>query len=683
MRLRLVGLLLGAALTSACTSRQGGDDGGPHDAGLRTPPELHLWTPDGAEGPPGAWIDTVVTASGDLGADGWSLSLEGLPEGISARFEPPELTATHGALLRLDVSPTAAQGLLALKVVATRGAHRLEAELPVTIVERTDLAADFVVQVRAPLEIGPTGALGLSLSGYVVEYPAQVLSIAGFSGEVRLLAQDPTGIITLVPSVVNVAPGVPAAARVKVRVTNEPPGGVVGVQRRTWHAASGLSAATVELAPAPHLNVLPFSRTWLQPGATAAGALRVDTWQVGTFSVTAPPVSGVSATVGAFSSGTAALTVTAASDAAPGPRELLFTASADGQQAERTARVVVLGSTSALASPELLAPLLQRDAGAPETAVALDLVIDGAGLELGRSGAGWWIAREANGFVAEYQGPQPPAAWIAGVLGGRVTATTSTIAVSLTETRGDVGTRVWSLPGVPGSRVALAYDDAKRLWCAVTVDPGVLHIWQMDATTTSAPSEVSEGLPTQVISAGPWLAAGVGPPTVAFARNGDLHVMQRTGATWSELPAVGVSAGLLPLDVELAMDDMGRVVIAWVEDAAVHVQRLESGAWVELGPVPRAAEPIPREVALVIDRGAPIVLWAEAAYEPPPQARLEGLASRLWFTRFETGAWRAPVDLQLDPEADARSLHAALGPDGKVVLAWTEDGVVVLLRGSP
>ncbi len=241
------------------------------------------------------------------------------------------------------------------------------------------------------------------------------------------------------------------------------------------------------------------------------------------------------------------------------------------------------------------------------------------------------------------------------------------------------------MPGGVGSRAALAYDTSKRLWAAVTVDPGVLHLWRMDALSspTAVPVEFSTGLPTMAISGGPWLAVGATVPTVAFVKGGATHVMQLSGTMWAEFPDVGLSAGQVALDAALATDDLGRPVFAWVEDAAVHVKRFESGAWAELGVVPLTAGAVPRELSLVIDRGAPILVWSEASYEPPPAARLDGFTSHVWFSRFESGAWRNAADLQLDPGADARSLAATLGPDGKLVIGWTEDRVVVVVRGLP
>jgi hypothetical protein len=686
LRLGCLALLLVACDESPTRTDGGVDAGTLQDAGPGVAPQLHLWTPGGEGGPPGAWIDSVVSASGDLGAGAWSLSAEGLPPTVAARFEPPELTAAHGALLRLDVATTAAMGFVTVKVVATQGTTRLEADLPLVISERTDLPADFVLQVRPPIRVGPTGALELSLSGTQADFPAQVLSLGGFSGEVRLLAQDPAGLLTVTPATLSVGPGTPAGATVSVRVSDEAPGQLVAVHRRQWRPA-GWSGATPALQPTPGLNVLPLPRTWVRPGAEARSTVRVQAWGLSnpTFTLAPGTAPGVTATGGAFTDRAAPLTITASAGALAGPRALPLTVSTNGLQAQRSARVVVLSLTSALASPELLAPSLQRDAGTPTTAFGLDLIIDGAGLEVGRLESGWWRARESTGFAPELVDTERPAARIAGVLGGRATANVFPNTVGITETRSDVGTRPWSLPGGTGSRVALAYDASRRLWCAATVAPGVLRAWRMDAASspTAVPVELSTGLPTQVIEGGPWLTAGVGAPTVAFVKDGVFRVLQLSGSAWSELPDVGVAAGQRPLDVALVMDDLGRPVLGWVEDAALHVKRLEGGAWVELGPVPRAPGTLPRELALVIDRGAPIVVWSEAAYEPPPQARLEALGSHVWFTRFESGAFRAPVDLQQDPDADATAVEAALGPDGKLVIAWTEDRVVVLVRGQP
>lgn len=109
------------------------------------------------------------------------MSIESLPEGLSASFDPPTIDAPGATTLTVDVHPDAVGGDHLLNLIATAGA--LEANLPVRIGVRTGDELPVPTLVSPPageLAVTPGMYLEWSAQSEASEYHVQIASDAAF-----------------------------------------------------------------------------------------------------------------------------------------------------------------------------------------------------------------------------------------------------------------------------------------------------------------------------------------------------------------------------------------------------------------------------------------------------------------------------------------------------------------------
>ena len=205
------------------------------DFGLSVAPGSITMAPNSS----GNAVVTVSSLNGFSGAT--SLSISGLPSGVTASFGPPSVTPSAGgsasSTLTLAVSSSASAGSFTLTIGGTSGSLSHTAALSLTV---SGSSPDFTLSV-SPGSIHLSAAKGSSSAATVI-----VGSLGGFSGATSLsLTGLPSGVAaSFAPATVTPAPGGSASSTLTLSVPVSAPVGTFTVKIT---AAAGSTSHTVNL----------------------------------------------------------------------------------------------------------------------------------------------------------------------------------------------------------------------------------------------------------------------------------------------------------------------------------------------------------------------------------------------------------------------------------------------------
>lgn len=643
-------------------------------------PELFLF-PLSLELPPGGWGDVVVRCQAPLQDTVWSLSLEGVPTGISADLEHDEVSAARpGTVLHVEAGAVATPGAT-LTVRATRGAHSVLQALPLSVLGG---GPDFSVHLSWPAVVAPSSAVvpRPGVDG-ALEGRVRVVSRGGFAGEVQLFVVGGPPDATVLPSSVNVAPGLAGEA-----VVRNPEGASLSVRAlsgQVVHSDIGSVSFTGRNDEAVALDFSAPGRLWLRPGETLRSGGRLQPWRLSTPVVQVGAAPGLTLLGSVSSTGSWDLWVTAAAALDAGVLTFTTAASAGPLRRELITRVVVPGPPASLASGGAALVRAPLRSGRPGASSNPSFVRDSDGIEV-RFFVDTTLlrARENNAFAPEVAGGLTD--WHqTGVLGGRVVLGLSSGTLSIAELRADVGTRPWlPITGVAAVRPSVSYDAARELWVATRAEPsGAAQVWRRASNGTVA--STSMGLPTSALDAGPWLAAGAGAPVLSFVKDAALQVARFENGLW--VPVAPVPAATLPGALAgFAQDSQGRAVVGWSTAAGVRVHRLEGNTWTELGQLLGGPEAQVLEAVMRVDAvDRPVVLWVRQTPALPSSLDVAHVPMRRFSTRlsvYDGTRFLPPFELTQDAAARASGLALELVPGAPSYLGWLEEGELVVLRSS-
>jgi alpha-tubulin suppressor-like RCC1 family protein/uncharacterized membrane protein len=199
----------------------------------------------------GSWVSTQVSLTTTNGFTGSAvLSVNGLPTGVAASFNPPTVSATAPSTLSLSASGSAAPGVYQITVTAT---HPTAAQ-PVTVT--------YQLTVPTPaFTIGLNPAAGTASAGSTAVTTVSLTPINGFTGTAALVADGAPAGITVSFAAATVSDGNPVG--VTVTAASTVPAGVYPV---TIRATGGPATAPVSATATFTLTVTPVFTLGLNPG---------------------------------------------------------------------------------------------------------------------------------------------------------------------------------------------------------------------------------------------------------------------------------------------------------------------------------------------------------------------------------------------------------------------------------
>lgn len=640
---------------------------------------------------PGETANVELRLNGARRGNDVSLAVQGLPQGVTLTLErttiPGSLPDADAELTRgvLEVTAGATPGPFTLTFTASAGGASTSTLLGLEVFQGPTTRMVTVSASPASLMLAP-GA----------EQPVRVrlAPFGGFTGKVFLKALAPPELaLTFEPESVQLTSATDVTVRVKLLQASFP-NDTTGFQlfavsgRERWAPSQFVSITSLApAAPVPFVVSPVRERRFVTPNVAFDWAFDVGA-SVGIGQQ--PPAVTLSTVVAPMNCGSGIVggRVRLVCDSTfSGAGEVTVTASSSAGNATTAVRVVSAGAATLM--PEVQ-PFLW-DSQRPEVAVAPG----GALGVLQQTGLGHQFTTiAADGGVSTYQ-PET------GRLAALASTPTGVVRVTVIDRRLTATGKYQARDDVLGP-IAAAADVDGTVWVAVGA---LVNAQAHPSISVSAPGDMNwttrdTGLASAGVTTDLALAVRSGTAVLASVEGNAVVVRSFSSGTWSALPAVP-NAAVLPAAFEgrgseralgVAMDGANRPVVAFLgADEQVHVVRLEGTSWVALGGATVSAGLLPLSLSLAVDPSGRVLLaWHEAThpYVANSGARIVPRhveTSALRWARLESGTtFTALPAAGLDVMQGApQQPHVSVDATGRPVLAWVEDGRVLVLRGPP